>query len=173
MYQHCYLIAHTLQFVSSPKLATPRTAHASISALLQLKHTLRAISEIGMMLSSPHQGLLQVIKRNLIAPALGELAAYVDGIVTEDATWSKSPAAMRQAECFAVRPNCDGGLDAVRAIYIDAVQAVHALVDKLREEWALPALKLHETATRGYHLLLPANVEVRQPVMMMIAWSQV
>ena len=40
-------------------------------------------------------------------------------------------------------------------VYIAAVHDVHALVDRLREEWAMPGLKLHETAARGHHLVMP------------------
>ena len=46
-------------------------------------------------------------------------------------------------------------------VYIAAVQDVHSLVDRLREEWAVPGLKLHETTARGYHLVMPAETNVR------------
>ena len=108
-----------LQFVCNPKVASPRTARSAISALLQLKSTLRALPELGALLGAPHDNLLRAIVRNVTAPDLEAIASIVDGVLTEDTTWSRSPAAMRTAECFAVRPNIDGNLDAVRAVSVE------------------------------------------------------
>jgi hypothetical protein len=191
-----------LQFASNPKVATPRTARVAIGALLALKHTLAALPELAAALGGCREGLLTAIRANLSHTALPELGRLIDGILTEDTTWSKSPAAMRQAECFAVRPNVDGNLDAVRAVstvggarrgteaiavvagcpserlvllaalanapslfprlqvYIECVGEIYALVERLREEWAMPGLKLHHTQTRGFHLQIPATTDV-------------
>jgi len=51
-----------------------------------------------------------------MTPDLQKLHDTIETIITEDTAWSKSAMAMRQQECFAVRPGTDGNLDAMRTV---------------------------------------------------------
>ena len=63
-------------------------------------------------------------------------------------------------ECYAVRPGLYGALDAVRTLYAGCLRDIHEAAEGYRQAWSAPALKLHHTATRGYHLLLPLSAQV-------------
>lgn len=56
-----------------------------------------------------------------------------------------------------------GSLDAVRTIYTSCIGEIHELAEGYRASWAQPGLKLHYTASRGYHLVLPLAAESSLP----------
>ena len=56
-----------VQFVSSPKTATPRTARKSVACLIMLKHTLETLPSLASALSSVRNPLLVAIRDNLTA----------------------------------------------------------------------------------------------------------
>jgi DNA mismatch repair ATPase MutS len=80
--------------------------------------------------------------------------------ISEDVSWVKSAEATRIQECFAVRPQIDGSLDAIRKVYLDLISEIHSTVDRYRAEWAIPNLRLNFTSSRGYHILLPVSISV-------------
>eukprot|EP00753_Platysulcus_tardus_P020846 PLAT8434.1.p1 GENE.PLAT8434.1~~PLAT8434.1.p1 ORF type:complete len:508 (+),score=190.01 PLAT8434.1:135-1526(+) len=86
------------------------------------------------------------------------MRAAIDEVVTEHTTRSKVTVAMRQQECFAVRPGIDGLLDVARTTYLACIEEIHALAQRYGEEYKIPGLRVRYTASRGYHLTVPRSV---------------
>jgi hypothetical protein len=65
----------------------------------------------------------------------------IDHVVSLDTVRSKSPAMMRQQECFAIKRGIDGELDAVRKVYMDTIADIYSLGEMYKQQCAY--------ATRG------------------------
>lgn len=55
---------------------------------------------------------------------------------------------------------CSARSCVVMQLYVDTLAEIESLVATYRTEWDMPQLRLHHTGSRGYHVLLPATVEV-------------
>jgi DNA mismatch repair protein MSH4 len=74
------------------------------------------LPQICKSLSGATNVLLTTIRQNVSAGVLSTLHSAIAEVITEDTTWARTPLAMRQHECFAVKPGIDGNLDAVRTV---------------------------------------------------------
>lgn len=107
--------------------------------------------------------LLAGIKTLCQDPVLDQLRVRIDTLITEDTSWCRAASAARNHEVFAIRPDIDGSLDAVREVYTANVQAVINEGDRLRADWALPGLKLNYSSARGHHLHFPPAAAAALP----------
>lgn len=134
-----------LQFVSTPKTATPRTSRRAVASLIALKHTLETLPSVAAPLGGAANPLLAAIRDNLSSPSLGALRTLIDAVLTEDTTWARSPVAARQQECFAVRPGIDGGW---RGDVEERCAAGHALRVSFTAPFS-PRLHTHHASRRS------------------------
>jgi hypothetical protein len=146
------------QFVSTPKVATPRTSRRAVASLIALKHTLETLPSIAGPLAGAANPLLAAIRDNLTAPPLGALRALVDAVLTEDTTWARSPVAARQQECFAVRPGIDGawarqgaGRRGAMELKVRPPDAYHSTASRTCARPRPSARRVRRLAGRGAH----------------------
>jgi hypothetical protein len=106
--------------------------------------------------------LMQALIRNLrCTPGAGQpldlLRQSVDDAFTEGTAFSKSSAAMKNEECFAIRAGRHGLLDVSRKTFLQSVEDIHATADAYGRELGVP-VRVMNSASRGYYLSVPSTL---------------
>eukprot|EP00904_Undaria_pinnatifida_P001084 jgi/Undpi1/10977/HiC_scaffold_30.g13278.m1 len=102
--------------------------------------------------------LLKAILQNFRDPCLDKMLERLDSVLTESTSYSRNSAMMRHQECFAVRPDVDGMLDVARKTFLQSMEDIYQTADSMTEENGYH-VKVACSASRGYHLTIPAGVD--------------
>lgn len=143
--------------VSTPKTSTPRTIRLVLETVIALKQTLDLCAPLAEILSSSTSPLLMKISESLASTTLQTMKGRLLELIDEDTKLAKTATERRAYEAFCVRPGIDGNLDAARALLTVTATEMEELGEQYRVRWKEPNLQIHHTASRGYHLKIPAK----------------
>ena len=149
-------------FMQTPIQTGVAKAKAAVTAVLQLKAVLHAAPLLAAAMTSNGHApsdnvLLHAMVRNLMDPALGQMATLIDEVVDEDATFCKKPAT-RMLECLnAVREGVSSFLDTTRTRFKEALDDMEKLGGAYSEQLGITDMRVNYTDRRGYHFVLPAQ----------------
>ncbi|CAM9909381.1 unnamed protein product [Hapterophycus canaliculatus] len=99
---------------------------------------------------------------NFRDPSLDKMLERLDTVLTDSASYSRNPAMMRHQECFAVLPDIDGMLDVARKTFLQSMEDIYHAADVMTEENDYQ-VKVMCSVSRGYHLVIPSDVENLPP----------
>ncbi|CAM9603702.1 unnamed protein product [Ectocarpus sp. 4 AP-2014] len=106
--------------------------------------------------SSP---LLKALLDNFLDPCLEKTLERLDSVLTDSTSYTRNPAALRHEECFAVRADVDGMLDVARTTFLQSMEDIYQAADAMTEEHGYQ-VKVSCSVSRGYHLVIPAGVDL-------------
>lgn len=123
--------------VSSSKLPSVRSAKRGIDTLIYVKQTVKTAKVLHKALISFHHSciidhdntpaleLISTVSNIVGNSQLDIIKTYIDDLLAESTTFSKSQHEMRYQECFAVRGGISGELDVARKAYLQSVEDIY------------------------------------------------
>eukprot|EP00808_Paulinella_micropora_P018136 g61784.t1 len=150
--------------VKTPKKATVQTARASITNLLMVKRTVELLPSLSKPLLKLKSPLLRVIAENVSSSVASAVLTRITETVNDDSSITrKNPEHSRQQMAFAVKAGIDGMLDVARATFCETIKEINDLTQQLQTQLECPTLREHYTASRGFHLNVPAELLLTYP----------
>nr|AOP03992.1 Msh4 [Rhizophagus irregularis] len=142
--------------IQVPKKPSVKHAEQSINNVIILKHTLKLINLLKESFTGVQNSLLDAIYSLLNDLRLEALEERINDVINEDITYVKSPLALRNQRCYAVRAGFNGLLDVARQTYKETVDDLNEMIDQYREQYQIP-IKTQFSSTAGFYLSI--NIE--------------
>ncbi|RGB41068.1 muts protein 4, partial [Rhizophagus diaphanus] len=142
--------------IQVPKKPSVKHAEQSINNVIILKHTLKLINLLKESFTGVQNPLLDAIYSLLNDLKLEALEERINDVINEDITYVKSPLALRNQRCYAVRAGFNGLLDVARQTYKETVDDLNEMIDQYCEQYQIP-IKTQFSSTAGFYLSI--NIE--------------
>jgi DNA mismatch repair protein MSH4 len=137
-------------FVQIPTKPSVKHSEQSINHIINLKHTLHAISGVAQSLGQCQNRLLVTIHRLLTNPRLTNFSELIDEVIEKNAMLEKTAVGIRHQRCFAVKAGCNGLLDVARQTYKETVNDIMDATNRYVQEYGIN-LKVQFNMTMGYY----------------------
>ncbi|DBA03394.1 TPA: LOW QUALITY PROTEIN: hypothetical protein N0F65_002802 [Lagenidium giganteum] len=150
------------QLVVVPKVITPRVSRISIGNIISLKQCLEAaprlIDCLKTVVLTHSSELLTSMIDSLCNEKFQVILDDINRVINDRVQATRSAPQKRIQECFAVRAGIDGMLDVARRAYLDSMDSIHEIAQRMNKASSFP-IKLSYTSKRGYHLSIPADIK--------------
>ncbi|GBC10105.1 hypothetical protein RclHR1_09340004 [Rhizophagus clarus] len=137
--------------IQVPKKPSVKHAEQSINNVIILKHTLNLIKLLKESFTGVQNSLLDAIYSLLTDLRLESFEERINDVINEDITYAKSPLALRNQRCYAVKAGFNGLLDVARQTYKETVDDLNEMIDQYREQYQLP-IKTQFSSAAGFYL---------------------
>ncbi|CAG8654048.1 7729_t:CDS:10 [Funneliformis mosseae] len=113
--------------IQVPKRPSIKYAEQSINNVIMLKHNLRLIQLLKESFTGIQNSLLDAIYELLTDTRLDAFEELINDVINEDITYVKTPLALRNQRCYAVKAGFNGLLDVARQTYKETTQFSSAI----------------------------------------------
>ena len=138
---------------------TLRRIQSMVSAFIQLKELLTALSPMADALSTAQSSLFHALHRLVSTEKLSHLLIRLEGTLDDDVRTAKGAFLNRTQQCFAIRAGKDALLDSARRQFCECADAVHDLAESMRETHDIPSLRVQYATRRGFYFTIPSNFQ--------------
>ncbi|RIA80970.1 muts domain V-domain-containing protein [Glomus cerebriforme] len=149
-YQGCEdcVTARNLELISN--INNPHSNHSLYARLLRT-NILQPLSDV-ITINMRLDAVEELIRNELLTdPRLEIFEERINDVINEDITYAKSPLALRNQRCYAVKAGFNGLLDVARQTYKETVNDLNEIIDQYREQYQIP-IKTQFSSTTGFYL---------------------
>ena len=111
--------------------------------------------------------LLHLFREALSSPLIEEMRGKIDMVLDDTAAGGGGGTAQVQ-RLFAVKAGRNALLDVARTTYNDNYDDIVSTVQKYRDDFGIGSLKVHYTASRGYHVSAKCDADALPPVFIQV-----
>ncbi|CAI2181501.1 19049_t:CDS:10 [Funneliformis geosporum] len=137
--------------IQVPKKPSIKYAEQSINNVILLKYTLRSIQLLKESFTGIQNSLLDAICALLTDSRLDAFEERINEVINEDVTYVKSPLALRNQRCYAVKAGFNGLLDVARQTYKEVVDDLKVLINSYCEQYQM-SIKTQFSSATGFYL---------------------
>ncbi|KAF9131365.1 MutS protein msh4 [Mortierella sp. 14UC] len=137
-------------FIQVPTKPSVKHSEQCINHVINLKHTLHAVSGVARSLGECQNRLLVTIHRLLTDPRLEKFSENIDEVIEKNVVLEKTAVGIRHQRCFAVKAGCNGLLDVARQTYKETVNDIMDATNRYVQEYGIN-LKVQFNVTMGYY----------------------
>ncbi|KAH7049847.1 DNA mismatch repair protein Msh4 [Linnemannia elongata] len=137
-------------FIQVPTKPSVKHSEQRINHVINLKHTLHAITNVAQSLGPCQNRLLVTIHRLLTDPRLEKFSDLIDEVIEKNVVLEKTAIGIRHQRCFAVKAGCNGLLDVARQTYKETCNDILDVTNRYVQEYGIN-LKVQFNVTMGYY----------------------
>ncbi|KAF9155098.1 MutS protein msh4 [Linnemannia schmuckeri] len=137
-------------FIQVPTKPSIKHSEQCINHIINLKHTLHAITSVAQSLGQCQNRLLVTIHRLLTDPRLEKFSDLIDEVIEKNVVLEKTAVGIRHQRCFAVKAGCNGLLDVARQTYKETCNDILDVTNRYVQEYGIN-LKVQFNVTMGYY----------------------
>ncbi|XP_041446275.1 mutS protein homolog 4 [Xenopus laevis] len=128
-----------------------KAADTKISYIISLKHTLKLVEPLKVVLKNCKTPLLKAYYNSLEDSRFGIILEKIGAVINDETRYTKGCLNTRTQKCYAVKENINELLDIARRTYAEIVDDIAGLISQLSEKYNLP-LKTSFNTTRGFFI---------------------
>ncbi|KAG0296467.1 MutS protein msh4 [Linnemannia gamsii] len=137
-------------FIQVPTKPSVKHSEQCINRVINLKHTLHALTSVAQSLGLGQNRLLVTIHRLLTDSRLEKFSDLIDEVIEKNVVLEKTAVGIRHQRCFAVKAGCNGLLDVARQTYKETCNDILDVANRYVQEYGIN-LKVQFNVTMGYY----------------------